>query len=137
VTLSQVSLSGTGIGLVGYILQTSIAPVQDSLSSVPSALYQTNPPVFFSEDRMCHVQTLFSVRGYVLHGHDHVRVWVIVRFDQLGRFRLDGYEVSYSANGKEGTQWLPYAFATSVAAGAEPHPPENWEQPCLDRTQQL
>ena len=135
VTLTSVAVSGPGVGTIGRILRVEIAPV-DHTSNVDSALFETDPPAEAFEGGVCRVQRLYPVRGFKLAPGALVRVWVVIRFERAGFFRLDGYRVTYVAS-RTVQQWLPYSFQTSVQAGANPHGPEKYEQPCLRMTTPL
>ena len=137
ITITEIKLEGVGISEVGSIKRLAIAPMESSASTVPSALYVTDPPVD-GDSKVCIVQTLVPYRGYVIKpGTEGAQVWVVVRFLRPGRFSIDGYRVSYEIGGQTQSQWMPYQFLTSVRVSAPRRRPSNFETPCLDRTHLL
>lgn len=77
VVINSIGISGPGAGTVIRPAKVEIAPLRFGrrnyeTNAVPSALYSTDPPVFFY-GRKCHKQALFPVKGYRMTPGSQVR----------------------------------------------------------------
>ena len=135
VILSRIATPGTGVGTVGVITQVSIAPWKYG-ARVISALYGTNPPVSITQHG-CVKQALYPVKGYRLAPRASAQVWVVIRFERPGAFKINGYSVTYASSGATYTQWFPYSFVTTIQVGATPQPLNKAERPCVRLTHLL
>jgi hypothetical protein len=136
VRLESVWLTGSGIGSVIKVVSMSLAPEQPSGHAVPETTYLSDPPVWNFEHR-CLVQRLEPFHGVVLHKGQVVRVYVVLKARQRGKFDNTGYHVTYQAKGTTYTQDLDVGYTTWVRHGVPRRTPHPSERSCFSLTHRL
>jgi hypothetical protein len=135
VVINSIGISGPGAGTVIRPVKVEIAPLRFGRrnyekNAVPSALYSTDPPVFFY-GRKCHKQALFPAKGYRMTPGSQVRVWIVLRALRPGKWVIPDHVVNYAADGTRYRQVIPLREHGSVAAHATYIPPDWAEAKCV------
>jgi hypothetical protein len=142
-TISKVTVTGTGLGSVARVTEIKLAPT----SYDPGGLYVTDPPVyhFLTGSRLgpagCSVQVLRSPHSYVMppgtgQGRHNIYIWAVIQMTHPGRYRSPGANVYYTQAGKQYRDFVTLGFNGSVANNAA-WPAIVNEKGCLDKTHLL
>jgi hypothetical protein len=127
ITIDSVSLKGPGIGTVIRPVKIEMAPLRFGASkyernAAPEALYNTDPPVFFFQDR-CNRQALFRLKGFKMTPGSEARVWIVLRAIRPGKWVIPRHVIYYTADGIKYRQAMPLHEYGSVSRHAVYIPP--------------
>ncbi|HLX50703.1 MAG TPA: hypothetical protein VKS82_20430 [Streptosporangiaceae bacterium] len=142
-TITNVTITGRGIGTVARVTEVKIAPAHYD----PGGLYVTDPPVFHfpRSSRLgpagCNVQALLPPHGYTLppgndHGFHNLYIWAVVQMIRPGTFHSLGSTVYYTQQGTPYRDFVALGFDGSVARHAA-WPVIFNEKGCVDKTHLL
>lgn len=127
ITVDSVSLKGPGIGTVIRPVKIEMAPLRFGKNdyardATPEALYNTDPPVFFFQNR-CNKQALFRLRGFKMTAGSEVRVWIVLRALRPGKWVIPRHVIFYTMDGSKYRQAIPLREYGSVSSHAKYIPP--------------
>jgi hypothetical protein len=142
-TITNVTITGRGIGTVARVTEIKIAPPHGD----PGGLYVTDPPVYHFPPHSqlapagCNVQSLVPPHGYTLppgndHGFHNIYIWAVVQMIRPGRYRSLGSTVYYTQQGTRYRDFVGIGFDGSVARHA-PWPVIVNEKGCLNKVHYL
>jgi hypothetical protein len=142
-TITNVTITGRGIGTVARVTEVKIAPAHYD----PGGLYVSDPPVYhflhssWLGPAGCNVQPLVPPHGYTLppgngHGFRNIYIWAVVQMIHPGRYRSLGSTVYYTQQGTRYRDFVGIGFDGTVTRHAA-WPAIFQEKGCVDKTHLL
>lgn len=133
-TVSSVSIRGTGVGPVIRVVKVQIAPLRIGRNryvagATPGGLYETDPPVFLG--KTCLKQPVFPVHGFRMPPGTQARLWIVIRFVHPGKWAIPAPVIYYSAGGTSYRQSIPAQTHGTVSVGAVYLPPYYAHAKCV------
>jgi hypothetical protein len=137
--LKSVTIAGPGIGTVARPVEVKIAPLRSGfhhyydMDGAPGGTYMTDPPVAGYKAH-CHKQALFAVKSFRMTPGSQVRIYVVLRALQSGKYAVPRQLVYYTKNGTKYKQAIPIRFWGTVANGAGAIPLDPHQINCVKPT---